>query len=355
MTLPTTTLEHAVAASQPRPGRRYALVTPCRDEADYAEITLQSVANQTEPPALWVIVDDGSTDATPQILAKWAAELPYIKVVRREKRETSDRRVGAGVIEAFEVGLEHVDLDRYDYVCKFDLDLKMPPGYFSGVMDVMEVDPRLAVYSGKPYFRLQSAIAGERMVSEMCGDENAVGMVKFYRTRAYQDIGGFVRELMWDGIDGHMCRMKGWRARSEDVEALRFEHLRPMGTSHRGWWTGRARHGRGQHFMGTGFAYMLASAVYRLTRPPLLMGGVAMMSGYLASVLKGRERFDQRYDKPEFRRFLRRYQRMCLLRGKDAATRLVEQERAEAFEGPKAPVPTPPTDRVLPSTTPATG
>jgi len=324
-------------AADPAPGRRYALVTPCRDEAAYAEQTVASVANQTEPPALWVIVDDGSTDATPEILAKWARRLPYVRIVRREASERSERRVGAGVIEAFEVGLAEVDLASVDYVCKFDLDLRMPEGYFAGVMDELERDERLAVFSGKPYFRLQGPLGGGRLVSEMCGDENAVGMAKFYRVAAYRDIGGFVRELMWDGIDGHMCRMRGWRAASRDVPALRFEHLRPMGTSHRGWWTGRARHGRGQHFMGTGPVYMLASACYRLTRPPVVLGGLAMLCGYGASILKRRPRFDQKYDRPDFRRFLRRYQRLCLLRGKQRATQIVEAEQAPAFAGGAAP------------------
>ena len=86
----------------------------------------------------------------------------------------------------------------------------------------------------------------------MCGDENSVGMIKFYRTACFKQIGGFVRELMWDGIDCHRCRMLGWIAVSWDDPDLHFEHLRPMGTSHKNWWTGRVRHGVGQYFMGTG-------------------------------------------------------------------------------------------------------
>ena len=314
----------------PRPGRRYALVTPCRDEADFADQTLASVADQTEPPALWVVVDDGSSDRTPEILAAWQKRLPYLKIVRRDDK--GGRRVGAGVVEAFDEGLGHVDLDAVDYVCKFDLDLKMPVGYFAGVMDAMEADPRLAAFSGKPYFRHRNPLGVERMTSEMCGDENAVGMAKFYRVDAFRQIGGFVRELMWDGIDGHQCRLNGWRAASRDDEALRFEHLRPMGTSHRGWWTGRARHGRGQHFMGTGTLYMAASAGYRLTRPPRLIGGVAMMWGYLSAMLRREPRYDQKYNDPSFRRFLRRYQRLCLLHGKDRATEMVDAEHAGGHE-----------------------
>ena len=192
-------------------------------------------------------------------------------------------------------------------------------------MDVMAGDERLGTFSGKPYFR-----SGGRLVSEMCGDENAVGMIKFYRVGAFEQIGGFVRELMWDGIDGHRCRMLGWRAESRDDPRLRFVHLRPMGTSHKSWWSGRQRHGRGQYFMGTGLVYMAASAIYRLTRPPRVIGGLAMMWGYAKSLARGTRRYEDR----EFRHFVQRYQWLCLLMGKRRATRRVDDEQAGEFRPP---------------------
>ena len=303
-----------------RPGRRYCLITPCRDEQQFAEITLASVAGQTEPPTLWVIVDDGSTDRTPEILRTWQEKLPYLRVITRADR--GDRRLGGGVIDAFYEGYNAINPADFDYICKIDLDLELPPDYFERVMNVMEGDPRLGTFSGKPYFRRD-----DELISEKCGDENSVGMIKFYRTIAFEQIGGFVRELMWDGIDGHRCRMLGWRAESRDEVAFRFIHLRPMGTSHKNWWTGRQRHGRGQYFMGTGAAYMFASALYRTTRPPVLIGGVAMMWGYIKARLGGMPR----YDDPAFHRFLRRYQWLCLLLGKDRATRKLDAEQSAAF------------------------
>ena len=113
-------------------------------------------------------------------------------------------------------------------------------------MDKMEADPRLGTCSGKPYMLLNG-----KLVSEKCGDENSVGMTKFYRVECFEQIGGFVRQVMWDGIDGHRCRMLGWIAASYDEPDLRFIHLRPMGSSHKGIFTGRIRHGFGQYFMGT--------------------------------------------------------------------------------------------------------
>jgi len=129
---------------------------------------------------------------------------------------------------------------------------------------------------------------------------------------------------MWDGIDCHRCRMLGWIARSWDDPELRFVHLRPMGSSERGIVAGRLCSGRGQYFMGTGLAYMTASALYRMSRPPLVVGGLAMWVGYVSSLVRRRPRYEQ----PDFRRFLRSYQWDCLLHGKAAATRRLENQQA---------------------------
>ena len=186
--------------------------------------TLDSVVAQTVRPALWVIVDDGSTDETPAILAEYAARHDWIRVVQKPDR--GHRAVGPGVIEAFYAGLETVSLSDYPYLCKLDLDLDLPPGYFEGLIERMEADPRIGTCSGKPYMRRDGALVSERR-----GDEMSVGMTKFYRTRCFEEIGGFVREVMWDAIDCHKARQLGWIAVSWDDPDLRFEHLRPMGSS----------------------------------------------------------------------------------------------------------------------------
>ena len=302
---------------------RYLIVSPCRDEAEHMRRTLESVSRQTAPPDLWVVVDDGSTDGTPAILAEYAARLPYLRVLRREDR--GRRSVGPGVIEAFEAGYRSVDASRFDYVCKLDLDLDLPPNYFAGLIRRMEADPRLGTCSGKPY--CPDGHGG--LVSEKCGDEISVGMSKFYRTACFQDLGGFVPEVMWDGIDCHRCRMLGWRARSFDDPELRFLHLRPMGSSQDSLWAGRLRHGRGQWFMGTGLPFMTASAIYRTTRPPLFVGGLAMWLGYVGSLL----RRAPRYGDAEFRAFLRKYQREALLFGKHRAVERAESRRMRSSPG----------------------
>ena len=302
-------------------GRKYCLITPCRNEADYARRTLDSVTAQSIPPALWIIVDDGSSDQTPAILAEYAAKFPYIRILTRPDR--GFRKLGGGVIDAFYHGYDTINPAEFDYVCKFDLDLELPPKYFQTLMERMEQTPNLGTASGKPFF----IDAGGRKVMETCGDENSVGMIKFYRTACFTEIGGFVRELMWDGIDCHRCRMKGWIAVSWDDPALNFQHLRPMGTSDKSWWRGRVRHGVGQYFMGTGVSYIIASALYRLFRPPMVVGSVAMLWGYFKSLATRKPRYEDK----EFRKFLSRYQWSSLLHGKAAATASLNARQSAAW------------------------
>lgn len=297
--------------------RSYVLISPCRNEADFMRQTLDTVIAQSIRPTLWVIVDDGSSDATPQILAEYAAQHDWIRVVTRHDRGT--RSVGPGVIEAFYAGYDTIDPEDFDYLCKLDLDLRLPPRYFEGLMARMEANPRIATCSGKAYIETEHGLENERH-----GDETSIGASKFYRVSHFKALGGFVRQVMWDGIDCHRCRMHGWIACSWDDPELRFVHLRPMGSSQQGIFIGRMRHGYGQYFMGSGLLWMLATAVYRIPEKPYILGGGFILWGWLRSWLKGLPR----YEEPGFREFLRRYHRRALLVGKSRAIAEIDNSRA---------------------------
>jgi len=286
--------------------------------------TLESVAAQTVPPALWVIVDDGSTDGSSQILDRYAAKHDFIRVVRREDR--GRRSVGPGVIDAFYAGYDTIEPGGYAYLCKLDLDLDLPARYFERLMELMEADSRLGSCSGKPYFRDEHG----NWRREVCGDEMSVGMTKFMRRVCFEAIGGFERAVMWDGIDCHRARMLGWKAGSFDEPELRFEHLRPMGSSDKGILRGRMRHGYGQYYMGSSLAFVTASALYRLASRPRVLGALAMWLGYVWSLLKREPRLND----PAFRRFLRRYQWQALVMGKRRAVAKLEAEGASVAREP---------------------
>lgn len=277
--------------------RKYVVISPVRNEAEYLPTTIASMVAQTAGPSLWLIVDDGSSDETAAIARAAADEHDWIRVHVRADR--GQRRVGGGVVEAFCDGLSQIHLDDYEYVCKLDGDLAFCPTYFEQLFERFEADPRLGTASGKSWLRVRGELIPERT-----GDDFSQGQSKLYRVACFREIGGFVREVMWDGIDCHRCRMLGWKAKSFSDETLRFIHLRPMGSSFRSIFHGRLRWGRGQYFMGTHPLYALAIAVYRMMERPFVVGGVCILLGYISGFVRRMKR----YEDPAFRRHLRRWQ-----------------------------------------------
>jgi len=277
--------------------RRLLVVSPVRNEAAFLQRTIDSVVAQTVRPVVWLIVDDGSTDDTPRIAEEAARHHDWIQVYRR--RDRGSRKLGGGVVEAFDDGLSRFDLAEFDYLCKLDGDLEFGPTYFEELFRKFEADAALGSASGKSWIRV-----GERLVPERTSDQFSQGQSKLYRVKCFREIGGFVREVMWDGIDCYTCHMHGWKARSFRDEGLRFIHLRPMGSSVKNIYTGRLRWGRGQYFMGTHPLYAMGIAAYRMLERPWVVGGLLILAGYVSGYLRGLPR----YENEGFRQYLRRWQ-----------------------------------------------
>ena len=276
---------------------RLLIISPVRDEEAFLSSTIKSVVSQTIRPCTWIIVDDGSTDNTSTIAGEAAANHPWIRLHRRADRGI--RSVGAGVIEAFNEGLALVSLDDFDYVCKLDGDMQFEPTYFEHLLEQFDKNPKLGTASGKCWDKTPAG-----WVSLRTGDDFSLGACKTYRVECFREIGGLVQQVMWDGIDCHRCRMKGWSAQSFHDEALKLYELRPMGSSHRSIIHGRFRWGKGQYFMGTHWLYVCGIAAYRTFEYPYGFGGFCILAGYLAAMI---QRIN-RYEDVEFRRFLRRWQ-----------------------------------------------
>jgi poly-beta-1,6-N-acetyl-D-glucosamine synthase len=271
---------------KPEPaGRRYVIVMPCRDEEDYLPATIECITQQTVPPTEFIIVDDGSSDGTGAIADAAAEKYPYIHVVHRADRGV--RKVGGGVVEAFYAGLDTVRTPEYDYVCKLDGDVTFAIDYFENVMTIMEGEPNLGMASGKVFNPVGDALHEERMVQDQVS-----GQVRFIRSQCFEEIGGFVPEVMWDGIDFHRARMFGWVTRSIRDDRLQILHHRLMGSSHRSIWHGRMRWGYGQYFMGTHPLYIFASGAYRMRERPYVVGGLLIIWGFFKSWFKGLPRYD---------------------------------------------------------------
>lgn len=273
------------------------IITPVRDESEYLRLTMDSIVAQTWRPIEWIVVDDGSRDSTPDIVREYAAKYPFIRLV--ERQDQGARKLGGGVVAAFNYGKERIRHLDYEYIAKLDGDMSFGPLYLERMFKALAENPRLACVSGRVY-RYEDG----RYIEEFQQPDQAAGQFKLYRRQAFEDIGGFVPMLSWDGIDIHACHMKGWdTAAMYDAHAWLWHH-RIMGSSDRSIYVGRLRWGRGNWTMGYHPLYAIAAGINRMREKPVLVGGLLMIVGYFWSGLKG----VPRYENPEFRSYLRRTQ-----------------------------------------------
>lgn len=276
---------------------KYIIISPVRNEERFLPATIESVAKQSIRPIEYILVDDGSTDRTADIIRDAADRYPWIRYVGRVDRGM--RAVGPGVIETFYEGKAHISSHDFDYICKMDGDLTIGERYFETLFEKFEKDPRLGSASGK-LFLLENGI----MAEERIADESVLGGVLCLRRQCFEDIGGFVRQVMWDGIAFHRCRMAGWRTQSfRDRNLMIIDH-RQMGSSQKSISHGRIRWGWGQYFMGTHPLYILAVGLYRMLERPWFIGGILIVMGYF----KGWITHTPHYKYPGFRKSLHAWQ-----------------------------------------------
>jgi glycosyltransferase involved in cell wall biosynthesis len=278
---------------------KIVIISPVRNEEEYLQRTIDSLVNQQGiTPVEWIVVDDGSSDRTAELIEAAAKDHPWIRLIKKPDR--GERAVGPGVVEAFYYGYDRIETKEYDYICKMDGDIDFKPRYFTTLLEYFEKDEHLGAASGKPHMEEEGKLKEERHNAEM-----VAGMINFYRRECFEEIGGFVKEVHWDGITFHRARMFGWRTRSIRNPELDFIHLRQMGSSYKGIYTGRLRWGRGQYFMGTPLWYVMAIAVYRSAEKPYIIGGFYIFLGYLKAMFSPMER----YGDLDFRKSLRAWQR----------------------------------------------
>lgn len=279
------------------------IISPVRDEAALIQGTLDSMVAQTVRPQEWVVVDDGSKDDTVEIVRRYAAEYPFIRLVQRGDR--GFRKLGGGVVAAFKFGLTQIASPQFEYIAKLDGDMSFDARYLERMFERFAADPKLAAVSGK-VFRPE----GDGLVEEVIIDEHVAGQFKLYRWSAYQAIGGFVEEVLWDGIDVHTARMKGWNTLSFHHPEARLYHHRLEGSSDKNVFVGRMRAGRGIYFMGYHPLYMLAASLRRMGERPYVLGGLFYMIGYLQAAVKRLPR----YEGEGFREYLQAWQLQSLKR-----------------------------------------
>lgn len=281
----------------PTPVVPLAIVSPVRDEGKYVRHTLDAMVAQTVQPQEWLFVDDGSTDDTRAIIETYAAKHPWIRVISRDDR--GFRQLGSGVIAAFDYGRARLARQDYQYIAKLDGDMSFTPRYLEVMIGRLESEPKLAAVSGK-VFRPENG----GFVEEYIIDEMVAGQFKLYKRVAFEAIGGFTQTILWDGIDIHRCRMKGYTTLSFHHPDAKLIHHRLMGSSDSNVFKGRVRLGRGIWFMGYHPLYAIASGLFRMHEKPYVIGGLIIIGSYFYAAVRREARFDD----PGFIRELQAWQ-----------------------------------------------
>ncbi len=257
-----------------------AVVTPARDEARTIGRTIDSVLSQELRPTVWVIVDDGSRDATADVVADKIRGVDFVRLLRLERG--GGRAVGAPVVRAFRQGLESLDLRRFEFVAKLDADIVLPREYFRVLLDRFEDDPSLGIAGGTCFVR-----RGSRVVVEKPPPWHVRGALKCYRRSVYEKIGPLPESLGWDTADEVRAMVAGWKTKT--FPDLLAEHQRATASAS-GLLRGRFKQGLADHALRTS-PWLLALRCLRMAvaaKPPIL-GAASFAAGYLAGALRRQE------------------------------------------------------------------
>jgi glycosyltransferase involved in cell wall biosynthesis len=259
----------------------YVLITPARNEAAFIELTLRSVAAQTILPMKWVIVDDGSTDGTGDLVKKYAAEHPWIELLQMSERR--DRHFGGKAI-AVDAGRQRVAGLPFDVIGNLDADVSFEPDYFEFLMARFSENPKLGV-AGTAF------LEGDMKYNyEFVGIEHVSGMCQMFRRECFEEIGGY-RAVKSGGIDVIAvlsARAKGWETRT--FEEKRFVHHRSQGSALHAGLRERLHIGRKDYLMGNHPLWEVFRSVYQMKYKPYVIGGFLILAAYMWNLIRGVER-----------------------------------------------------------------
>lgn len=276
---------------------KYLLISPAKDESQFIENTLLSVVHQSILPVKWIIVDDGSTDGTNEIVSRFAKDYPWIHVIQSGRGPKRD--LGSAEILAFNLGYEtNKDLE-HEYIVKLDCDLKFERDYFQKILRVMSNEKDLGIVSGR-YLELNNG----KWRPVTMPDYHAAGASKVLSRKCFEEIGGFIPKKGWDTIDEIRAQMCGWR--TTHLKDIEFYHLKPEGSA-----MGRLESfsflGEIYYLTGGGFLFFLLKVVHRcFFSRPLIIGGIKLLTAYLRSWMSGRGRAVTKEESRFYRRLLTR-------------------------------------------------
>jgi biofilm PGA synthesis N-glycosyltransferase PgaC len=266
--VPGTTVEK-LASTLPT----YVIVTPSRNEEAFIEKTIQSVICQTVLPLKWVIVNDGSTDSTGAIAERYAAQHDWIEVVSRPVRK---ERNFAAKVHAFDAGRERLGDLNYEIIGNLDSDVVLDKDHFEFLLGKFRSDPQLGV-AGTTFREAGGYSSGKDSFE---GQNYVSGQCQIFRRKCFDDIGGYFANKAGgiDWIAVTTARMKGWKTRSFNEKS--FFHNRPLGTAERSVLAASYAYGGKDYFLGGHPVWELFRVLYRMTKPPYVIDGIALGLGY---------------------------------------------------------------------------
>ena len=258
---------------------QYAAVTPARNEADFIEKTIQSMIAQTHRPVKWVIVSDGSTDGTDDIVKGYLDHYPWIQFIRMPER--SERQFAAKV-HAFRTGYAQLDSVDFDLVANVDADISFESDYFPYIMKQFAKFPELGV-AGTAFME-HGKLAYDYRYTNI---EHVSGQCQVFRRECFDDIGGY-QPVKGGGIDWiavTTARMKGWQTRTFTDKY--FIHHRTMGTGSHSALMAHYKHGQKDYSLGNHPVWQIFRSIYQMANPPYIIGGAMLLLGYAVSSVRG--------------------------------------------------------------------
>jgi glycosyltransferase involved in cell wall biosynthesis len=284
----------------------YVLVTPARNEAQYIEATIQSMAAQTARPLRWIIVSDGSTDGTDDIVRKYAAAYEWIELLRMPEHAARDF---SGKVHAIRAGQARLAGLPYQVIACLDADITFDTEYFAYLLGKLAADPALGL-AGTPYQELSGEMYDYRLVSP----DHVAGACQVFRRACFEEIGGYVpvKGGAIDSIAGISARMKGWKTHTFTGKVC--QSLRPMGTAQCNPMEARFRLGVRDYAIGNHPVWEWFRCLNQMRQKPYVLRGLALAAGYLWAVVR-------RADRPVSRELMQFYRREQMQRLKKYFTR----------------------------------
>lgn len=260
----------------------YVLITPARNEGRFIELTIKSMVAQTMRPLKWIIVSDGSTDGTDDIVRQYVAKYPWIELVSMPQR--SERHF-AGKVHAFNAGREKIKNLEYEVIASLDGDISFDEDYFSFLLQKLAEDPSLGLV-GTPFKEGSNPTYDYRFASI----EHVSGACQVFRRQCFEDVGGYipVKGGCIDHIAVITARMKGWKTKTFTDKVC--YHHREMGTAQQSLLRSRFKNGAKDYAIGNHPLWEVFRGIYQMGNRPYLLGGLLVVLGYFWAAIRRSER-----------------------------------------------------------------